>query len=222
MQNNPIRYTDPTGHWEVESPDGDPCTYVACLPSEPDLPSRDKEVSKKNGDNKGGCVPPPGQWICDFDGITDSSHYYELSNIVCLASWHCTQEEMIYYLSLFAYPGQDPSNGPAIPTELYSVSPPFGWFPEDSYPYSLGLIQVSTRDGGLISINTTMKSHIFCCGTVERSLSQDASGAWIVTTVGSGSNSNFLTGTANVVLGPGLFEYADTQMLNYIMEQKFP
>lgn len=39
MQNNPIRYTDPTGHWLVEDPDGDPCTYVACLPSEPDPPS---------------------------------------------------------------------------------------------------------------------------------------------------------------------------------------
>jgi hypothetical protein len=132
---------------------------------------------------------------------------------------------MIYYLSLFAYPGQDPLDGPAIPSKLYSVSPPFGWFPEGPQPYNpyrLGLIQVVASNGGLTSINITQPSHIFCCGKVERTLTQDTSGNWIVTTVGSGSNSNAFIADVNQGLGPQLFQNEDTLRLIYIMDQKFP
>jgi hypothetical protein len=129
---------------------------------------------------------------------------------------------MIYYLSLFAYPGQNPLNGPALPTELYSVSPPFGWFPGIPAISDLGLIQVVSSNGGLTSTNITQPSHILCCGKVERTLRQDASGAWSVTTVGTGTNSNSFIGGINQGLGPQLFQGLDTSMLIYIMEQKFP
>ena len=50
-----MRYTDPTGHWLVENPDGGSCTYVACLPSEPDPPSGGIGGNSNNG-NQG--TPP--------------------------------------------------------------------------------------------------------------------------------------------------------------------
>ena len=234
VTNNPLRYTDPTGHMMTDEGGGG---VGGCGgPNQPscggggggggnddddDDPNPSGYTPPTSGG--GGCVPYPGQWLCDLDALQeDSSHYYELTNVVCPASWDCTEAEMIYYLSLFAYPGQDPLNGPAQPLTNYSVSPPFGWFPDGSDLSNLGLIQVSTENGGLVSINTTMESHIFCCGTVRRSLTQDASGAWSVTTVGAGTNSNSLIAGVNNGLGPGLFQNADTLMLIYIMEQKFP
>ena len=207
--NNPLLYTDPTGHM-LDDGDGGGCSPCTQLPPKPKKEKDDK------GSGDGGCVPPPGQWLCDPDSLTeDSAHYYTVSNVVCPASWNCNQQEMIYYLSLFAYPGQDPLNGPAVPGVDYSVSPPFGWFPQGSGLSNMGLIQVSVPPeyGGLVSINTTMESHIFCCGTVRRTLTQDATGAWSVTTVGAGVNSNSFIGGINQGLGPQLFQGLDASML---------
>ena len=229
-----MRYIDPSGHKPVCGVYGEEC-------SEDELDAitgggngggggnNDDEDADDN--NLNGLSDPNidctsiqwGEWGCYYSALSgEPSHYYEISNVVCPASWHCTQEEMIYYLSLFAYPGQNPLDGPALPDTDYSVSPPFGWFPEGSDLYNLGLIQVVASNGGLTSTNITKQSHIFCCGTVDRTLRQDMSGTWIVITVGSGSNSSVLTGAVNDALGPGLFEVTDAQMRIFIMDQKFP
>ena len=244
VRNNPLRYTDPTGHLldPGESGGGSSCNIFNsnCTPTGSGGGGGgggcNTLASCGGGDSGGGglsdtdsdpCAATQwGEWGCVYSSLLEeSSHYYEVSNVVCPASWHCTQKEMIYYLSLFAYPGQDPLDGPAVPGVNYSVSPPFGWFP-DAWPLSnirnMGSIQVVPSNGGLTSTNVTQPSHIFCCGKVERSLRQDASGAWTVTSVGTGSNSNAFTGALNNTVGPGLFEEMDTLMLIYIMEQKFP
>jgi RHS repeat-associated protein len=225
--NRPINFNDPTGHDYcdfIDNRNRDDCdsglSRIASNRNRKYSPSEKEHFPSKGEEN---CVPAPGQWLCDLNVLTeDSSHYYELTNIVCPASWKCTEKEMIYYLSLFAYPGQNPFNGPALPNTNYSVRPPFGSFSWVPPIYNLGLIQVSTRDGGLTSINTTMKSHIFCCGTVERTLTQDPGGAWIVTTVGSGSNSSSFTVGLNNSAGPVLFDSMDSHMLSYILDKKFP
>jgi RHS repeat-associated protein len=207
VNNNPLRYIDPTGHRPddgyVGNHNSTNCTKYPQYcnnNNNNDAPDHNKDDADQNDDDgAGGCVPSLGQWLCDLDSLPqESSRLYTLTNVVWPASRHCTQQEMIYYFSLFAYPGQD-----------YSIKPPFGSFPKGSDLYNLGLIHVSSRNGSLISFNTTMKSHIFCCGTVQRTLTQNASSAWSVTFVEAGSNANSFMAGVNQRLGPQLFQDLD-------------
>jgi RHS repeat-associated protein len=220
--NNPLRYTDPTGHRACDNVD----EAGTCITEpggggsgfgglHPKKPNKDKD----NPSSGGGCVPSPGQWLCDLDSLTeDSSHNYTITNVVCPAAWNCTQEQMLYYLSLFAYPGQDPLDGPFEPGHPYSVD----WPLTNISMGSLGAIQVSVTNGGWTTINKTLPSHILYNGEVDRTLSQDMNGNWIVTTHGFGTNTNPLLGVANQVAGAQIFEAEDINMTAYIYDQKFP
>jgi len=202
VRNNPLRYTDPIGN----RPCGDGEKYDCdgrlnpTTPSKPPVvivpnpkPKKDKDPDQNPSGAPGGVVvEPPG-------------HDYETDNIVCPAVYSCSTQEMIYYLSLYAYPGQ---LGPVEDGQSYTVSP-FNLFPDGSYIYSGGSIIVDVTNGGLTSTNISQSTHIFHDGKVVRELSQDADGNWLVTTTGTGTNDTPVIASAidffNQEVGPGAF-----------------
>jgi len=224
VRNNPLRYIDPTGHWEVdgcaqncENTFTSGCGGAGQQSCGGVSGNSSNDGGNDGGGGGGGCVPPPGQWLCDLDALADpSSHYYTLTNMVCAAELHCTEDEMRFYLSLYAYPGQV---GFVEDSHPYWVSP-FNLFPEWPWFYSGGAIIVDVSNGGLTSTNISQRSHIFHDGTVVRELSQDMDGNWFVTTTGSGANDTPVIGlfidVFNDVVGPPAFENLDTQMASSI------
>jgi hypothetical protein len=127
---------------------------------------------------------------------------------------------MAYYLSLYAYPGQD-SWHPVQDLETYTVDP-FTWFPDGSYINSGGKILVDISNGGLTTTNISLPTHLFHEGEVVRSLSVDMDGNWSVTTHGTGTNDTPITGTFidifNDEIGPIAFKILDLQIKNTIRD----
>ena len=82
--------------------------------------------------------------------------------------------------------------------------------------YAFGLpggeITVTVTNDGLTVVNTTNWDHVFCCGTVTRTMSQGIDGKYSVTTVGEGLNFTPTFRDLNQALGPGLFKSLDQQM----------
>ncbi len=246
VTNNPLRYTDPTGHWADEGcGTGGPGGGTGCNLPNPVPPPCSSSMCNPNGGGGGGDDDPapgpnPNGGGCGQQGVYSSScpgwHNYTTTNVVCLAEWHCTQERMIYYLSLFAYPGQDPSDGPFVPGSKHSVS----WPGTNISMGPLGAIQVDIINGGWTIVNQTLPTHILYDGKVERTMSQLPDGSWIVTTHGYGNNVtrnvvfdaqrpdldpiiipvnlSSVNGWGGPILpgGVDIFDQVDTQMLNYI------
>jgi RHS repeat-associated protein len=138
-------------------------------------------------------------------------HEYQVSNVVCPAIFNCTEEEMIEYMSRFAYPNQDPSQ-PAQPYRIYTVGIPIVGLDLDQ----IGSIRFTTSNGGLTTRNTTLSTHILYDGVVIRTADQNERGDWVITTQGYGNNVVPGMDVANDVGGPILFNTVDTQMFLYI------
>lgn len=114
VNNNPLRYTDPTGHML-----DDGCDYEGC----------DGGGSGGGGGNGGGgggnggggnngggdegnCVPTPGQWICDLDALTYEPEYCPTTYSLV----DCWENDLPLYM------GEDPMNiDPAEWDELLSA-----------------------------------------------------------------------------------------------------
>jgi hypothetical protein len=182
-----------------------------------------------DGDNNGGGSQPelspdpqsPGTGTCGtgyYSPHCPGWHFYTLTSLVCPAELHCSVQEMIDYLSRFAYPGQYPSN-PVHNTDLHPVGLgpfSFGWLVLGPYSMGpLGQVQTFVSNGGLTVKNVTQPGHIFHDGIIIRTAYQE-NDAWYVSTYGYGNNVNVGMDTANQVFGPGIFNALNQQMINTI------
>jgi len=208
--NNPVRYTDPSGHMMAVGDDGG--CYICAYPP----PSDD-------GGAGGGTSGEGG-------GTNDEGPGHEYTagpNPVCLDwSWiNCTEAEAEDYLTRFQYPGQWPGS-PVTDLGSYNVWPAELWgIPNAAFCYTgmcdSGAITVDISDDRLTITNYTQDSHIFNVGDVERTIHQDSDGNWYVTTYGAGINDGYgiIPGpwidSANQTVGPYAFELVDFQMLIY-------
>ncbi len=227
VNNNPVNFNDPSGHARCDEEgncmEGNKKTtgvhaedYAGNNGNRDDLQD---EINGSGNDDSGekNCIPAYGQWICDFDALVDdfnqdTPHYYTVTTVICPASWHCTAEEAMDYASRFQYPGQLFWH-PAVNNGNYSVM--WGdFFPGTGY-YDTGAITVDSSNGGMTLTNRTKPPHIFCCGSVANTVSENADGSWSVTTVGQGTNTNTFMAFANTVVGVVAFQVLQVQTLEY-------
>ncbi len=199
VRNNPINFTDHSG----QTVDGQP---IDCL--------------------WGYIIGPDGVAICN---VFTLSHHYTISTVVCPFYLHCKKEEMVDYMSRFAFPGQ-PWWEPVHDKQFDSVAP-FRYIPKcrvgsgDTVPlncYEKGAIQVFVRDGGLTTENRTLPTHIFHEGNVVRKGTQDWIGGWRVNTDGSGTNTSAEVALTNQFAGRDIFVGVDQLMKDYIISKKVP
>ncbi len=220
VTNNPLRYTDPSGHMQVE----DEGSTQGC--SDPKYCQNGKPKPVPNDKSK----TDKGSNACGQHGNYSSKcpgwHFYRTTNTVCPADLHCTAAQMQDYLYRFAYPSQDP-NAPVRNGEINLVW--IGFIP---------LGHIETEVNGLMITNVTQRDHLMYDGQVERRAMQASDGSWSVVTTGSGNNvqNPYVpagpSGSAysqteyvnfapiNQALGPGAFNDLDTAMLNYIVEHQ--
>ena len=207
VRNNPLRYTDPTGH--VECRTQEECQDMGTTPG-----GGFSIPKPKSGGGGGGVQDPPG-------------HDYDNDTLVCPAWVGCTQEEMTEYLTHFQYPGQAPWS-PVTAGYDYIVFPARLWNIPNPVFYLLGLedlgaIRVTAENNGSTLINRTQETHIFHNGVVERSLYQDEYGAWHVATHGTGTNiwtpydwANNTIDFINDKAGEPVFDLVDLQLIVWV------
>ena len=218
--NNPLRYTDPTGHMVDDDGGGG----VSCAVTHT-CPNPGGGGGGNGGGNGGNDDDDPapdlhpnggGSSACGWPGVYSPDcpgwHDYRVENVVCPAIVHCTEEEMLDYMLRFAYPNQDPSQL-AEDQGSYTVGIPIVGYDLGE----MGVIDFETSNGGLTTTNITHRTHILYDGKVERTASQNANGDWVVVTEGWGNNAIPGMDVANKVGGPMLFNTVDTQMYLYIM-----
>jgi len=183
VSNNPIRYSDPSGHIRVdnEGGGGGGCTNTLCLPQPPNNPPSGGGGGS-GGNNGGGQQPPP----------PGHDYWTETHDICADYFWiNCTDDEVDDYLSRWQFPGQVPWM-PIQPGKDYNVFPeefngyktPIGYF----WPGS-GAIRVD-KNGNIVT-NIAYESHIFD-GVVDRIKSRNSNGTPQITTHGFGTNTGFV------------------------------
>ena len=126
-----------------------------------------------------GREPNLGNFGPDKPGYHD---YTVGPTLVCTSKIECTPQEMVDWLSRYAYPGQDPSK-PVVNDGTYDVYDPR----TDLYA---GKIRTVVSPDGLTVINRTLKGHIFFDGQIARHAVQAPNGSWFMTTHGIGNNEN--------------------------------
>jgi hypothetical protein len=129
--NNPIRYTDPTGHSPIDGPcgyQGQDCgspipASPSPLPTPPNNPPNGGEGGGNGGNGSGGstagngggggnCIPAPGQWICDLDALIYEPNYCPNGTTLV----NCWEQDLPLYM------GKEPMNiDPAEWDELLSA-----------------------------------------------------------------------------------------------------
>jgi len=222
--NNPLRYTDPTGHRACDNvdaagncitePGGGGMGFGGLHPKKP-----------KHGGGGGSGTPPPG-------------HAYDTTpHAVCLdLPWiSCSDEEVADYLSHWQYPGQffwqpveNSHRYNVFPAYIGTIQTPIGYF----WPGSGAiLVQFDTHS----ITNVTLKSHVFYEGYVNRTWYRDENGVPYVTTHGEGTNNGFGVVTipiknvqtnlisvpgptideANQNVGPYVFDALDVGLVTY-------
>jgi len=192
VNNNPIRYNDPTGHVFEEGTGGvgGPCNIIDCTGN---------SSGGSSGGNNGGPPPPspPSDPVITTVPSTSPHEYWAL-NPVCLdAFWiNCTDAEVYDYMSRWQYPGQFFWQPVAIggsydvfPGKLGNLS-----FMDYFYPGS-GSIFVEF-DGYTIS-NVADPSHVFYDGRVDRTPIRIDGNPYVVTH-GTGTNDGFYLGNFDV------------------------
>ncbi len=213
--NNPLRYTDPTGHKPCGDGEDTDCDGHKQDPNQNPHPHNPPDPQKNQNNNKNNGCGQQGNYSPKCPGW----HFYTSTYLVCPAELHCTIEEMIDYLSRFAFPGQYPSN-PVRNTDINPVGlGPLSLGPIELGPYSmgpLGEIQTFISNGGLTVKNVTQPGHIFYDGIIIRTVYKDENGDWYVSTYGYGNNVNPGMDTANQVFGPGIFHAANQRMESVI------
>ena len=170
-------------------------------------------------------VPPPvigDDWEADNESITwwtDIGSYSPIKfgwhnyatgpNLICPAIYHCTETEMMYFLSRFAYPGQNPFE-PVTSGGTYTVR-----FPGTSIPG--GQIRSFVSDDGLHAVNKTLLNHFLYDGVAVRTVFKGVDDNWYVSTHSYGNN-YYGTAGANNSMGPNIFNAADQQMYYQVIQ----
>jgi hypothetical protein len=146
--------------------------------------------------------------IGSYSSTLGGWHNYAVGpDLVCPAIYHCTEDEMIYYLSRYAYPGQNPFK-PVSSGDINIV-----------WDYKTGLPggQVVTYVDGLAAVNKTLRDHVFYDGVAVRTVFQGAHGGWYISTHSYGNNWSNLSAQINTAEGPGVFTHADVLMLSEVI-----
>lgn len=234
VSNSPLRYTDPTGHMMCAVCGGEGGSYTP-LPTNNNYCSTHPGACGGGGGSGGGGasgggglpsplpIPNPGDSgsltqlaISDptcgsgnYSPHCDGWHFYATGpTLVCPTEFACSKQEMIDYLSRFAYPGQYPSN-PVHNTDKNPVGVgPLSLAGLSLGPYSmgpLGEIQTFISNEGLTIKNVTQSGHIFYDGIIIRTVYQGEDGAWYVRTYGYGNNVNPGMDKVNQMFGDNLF-----------------
>jgi hypothetical protein len=210
--NNPLKYTDPTGH-SVACEDGDDCEHDYPAPS----------GSGGNGNNPNDPTEEADDPNPDSIILPDApGHDYETENTVCPAVFECTEAEMIAYATMFKYPGQGWWN-PVHDLETRYVFPANLLFALTGSVALLltGAIYVYISDDGLSLTNFSKPTHIFHEGKVTMDYTQSPDGAWTVTRHGTGTNVWPVMGPAidlaNDAIGAPTFDIVDAMMTTYII-----
>ena len=191
VEGNPVNYTDPSGHCYI---DGGNLRGWRLL----EYPITGPCENDHHPD--------------DLSAIYPHWHEYKTDNVVCPAYFACTKDEMIDFLSRFAYPGQD-SSKPVVDQQIHSV------FPFDKIYPPFG--EIRSRISGLESKNIGMPTHIFYAGEVHRKAYPTPDGAWHVSTRGFGNNIYLFMDTVNQESGATIFNIVDLQMQSYIFKRKW-
>ena len=211
VNNNPIKYTDPTGHstWDGSN-EGGGSGHSTC-----DL---DCWRAKNQGDDDGG----------GGGGDNPPGHEYSAFTLVCPAVFKCTEDEMKEYMTRFQYPGQWPWSPVSDGLDAIVAPARFLNIPNPLFYYGgnqgLGAITVDITNNGRTIINRSQPSHIFHNGIVERTLVNSEKG-WHISTHGTGTNIrtsypvvNHAIDAMNTAIGDEAFAYGtDLPMYLYIV-----
>jgi RHS repeat-associated protein len=228
--NNPLRYTDPTGHKPCEEYQG------ACL-SEDQMTDVWNDNHNNNNDNDDDDDNDDGPIVggsgtgCNVDTFTNPAgeycHDYTTSVVFCPATPECAEGEAAEYQTQFQYPGQLPWNpvqhGGSYTVFPFNLAPVLGYLNPSLIPLSTALNQIISPygaitvdfDGSTIT-NTTEPTHIFYNGQVDRTISQGPDGSWVMTSHGTGTNSNAFVAAFNQYVGQATFQVMDTMMVTYV------
>lgn len=145
-------------------------------------------------------------------------------NLVCPAEWKCTGEDAQDANRRYGRPGQD-SSVPLRDGERGMVFDPRTGMPA-------GYVKTEISPDGLTITNKTLPFHVFHSGEIVRTMHQDESGAWYVTTRGIGNNVLWLPlpqggrvppeffALINAWQGPKIFTFMDGQMRDYLARKK--
>ncbi|MCY4757407.1 hypothetical protein NYP07_23885, partial [Pelomonas aquatica] len=157
-------------------------------------------------------------------GSADGDHYYvvwtQLStncDAACVQAWSNAA-------NLFSYPSLDlratPADTSGRPTVVYGPFPGSDLSDPSSYETPGGRVVQSRNADGSIT-NTTLGDHVFCCGTITRSLVLVGDSLYMMT-VGTGYNVLLGTGYRSTFLanwnsssGQQIFKTLDQQLINY-------
>lgn len=146
-----------------------------------------------------------------YSPTLDGFHYYETENIVCPVSLQCTADEMKYYLSSYAVPGQNPGD-PVSVTDTPDVYIP-------GTKISIGTVTIYVSPDGLTIANLTNLDHLLYDGIVVRTAELLPNG-WSVKTIGIGNNVIPGADVINGFLGPDIFNQIDKAMKTRIANDK--
>jgi RHS repeat-associated protein len=224
--NNPLRYTDPTGHMLSENEYGGGCStsgFCGTSNNTPSSPGNDDDDNdddnEEDEDNSSG-----SQSELQSTGSTCGAgyysphcpgwHFYRTTNLVCPAIYSCTADEIANALARYSVPSPFLFGTPVSDGDINSVFP-FGMAPTVSGIYNMGLI--NTEVSGLSVTNVGAETHIFYDGTVTRRAYQDKEGAWYVQTTGIGNNVNKGMDQLNQAFGASIFNTVDRAMFNYVV-----
>jgi hypothetical protein len=192
-KNNPLRYTDPSGHRACDNVDAAGNCITAPggggmgfggLPKKP-------SGGGGSGGTEGTAPPPPGHV---YDNLFNEPHQ------VCLdLSWiNCNDAEVADYMSRWQYPGQffwkpvqNQHRYNVFPEKIGNIPTPIGFL----WPGS-GAIFVQFGDHSIT--NVALDTHVFYEGYVERSWIRDENGVPYVMTHGEGTNDGFALLTISI------------------------
>ncbi|HJS17964.1 MAG TPA: RHS repeat-associated core domain-containing protein, partial [Anaerolineales bacterium] len=238
VRNNPLKYTDPSGHMLDDGCRTEGCGGGGSGSGNSGGGGGDYCSTHPNacgGNGSGGSGNSGSGGSLSGSGLSSTCspgsysprcpgwHFYRITNIVCPAYLHCTAAQLQDYLYRFAYPGQDPNN----PVRNDAKN----WV----FVGILPLGQIQTQVNGLMITNVTQPLHLMYDGQIERRAIQASDGSWSIVTTGMGNNvqipfvpegpsgleysqmTNVDFAPLNQDLGPGAFHDLDGAMLNYIV-----
>ncbi|MGD9664827.1 MAG: RHS repeat-associated core domain-containing protein [Novosphingobium sp.] len=154
----------------------------------------------------------PVKSLADFGSFhlasykSQNAHYY--GEVEKVASFRLTPAQMSDALLRFSVPGHAGELAKTGPTTA-----------ETDLWNGDGPIYVTVASDRLSVRNQTLQGHPLHDGYVERSIYWGSDGGTWVSTKGVGTNSNFIYGMANQILGPLIFRQLNDQMSDYISQK---
>jgi RHS repeat-associated protein len=225
--NNPLRYTDPTGHMFDDGCSmgcGGSTTYVYDPPTNPNNDDDEDNEPLSGGGGTG----------CNLDTMTNAAgqycHDYTTPDVTfCPTTPECSETQAATYLTQFQYPGQLPWNpvqaGGSYTVFPFNLAPTLGYLTPALIPLGAaldqiispyGAITVDIEPNGLAATNQTEPTHIFHQGQVENNITQHPDGSWTVSSHGTGTNSSYGVAVFNQYVGSFTFQVTNNVMAAYV------